>query len=124
MPKVRILSLTLVLLTLAGWGHSASADSDPPIDKKSTHQRAGPDWWSLQPIRRAAVPEPVDNDWRGNPIDCFIKAKLEQSNLSPSQPADPRTFIRRVTLDLTGLLPTPEEVALYLKDAAAGAKAA
>src|SRR5581483_7488377 len=52
----------------------------------------------------------------GNPIDSFIRAKLEAQGLKPSPEADRATLIRRVTLDLTGLLPTPREVEDFLKD--------
>jgi hypothetical protein len=82
---------------------------------KSEEKRAGLDWWSLQPIRRPAVPtagaspaaRPI------NPVDAFILAKLQAKGLTFSREADRRTYIRRVTVDLTGLLPTPEEVTAF-----------
>jgi hypothetical protein len=78
--------------------------------------RAGPDWWSLQPIRRPAPPAVKDKDWVRNPIDAFILAKLEEKNLSPAPEADRRTLCRRVTFDLTGLPPTPEEIDAFIQD--------
>jgi len=66
--------------------------------------------WAYQPVQRYHVPAGQ------NPIDFFIQTKLAQEGLRPSPEADPRTLIRRVTLDLTGLPPTPEEVAAFLKD--------
>ncbi|MBI3693263.1 MAG: DUF1549 domain-containing protein, partial [Acidobacteria bacterium] len=67
--------------------------------------------WAYQPIRRLDVPE------RGrNPVDAFIQSRLAREGLEPSPEADRRTLIRRVTLDLTGLPPTPEEVDAFLKD--------
>src|SRR5262245_19100741 len=67
-------------------------------------------WWSFQPIERPKVPE------NRNPIDYFILAKLSDQGLSLSPEADRRTLIRRVTLDLTGLPPTPEEVEAFVND--------
>jgi hypothetical protein len=66
--------------------------------------RAGKDWWSLQPIRTNA----------GSSIDALILAKLEEKGLKFSAPADRRTLIRRVTFDLTGLPPTPEDVEAFV----------
>jgi hypothetical protein len=66
--------------------------------------------WAFQPIKSPAVPT------IGNPIDAFIRAKLQSENLKPSAEADKRTLIRRVTFDLTGLPPTPEEVQAFLDD--------
>ncbi len=51
-----------------------------------------------------------------NPIDAFVFSKLQEKGLKPNQEADPRTLLRRVSLDLTGLPPTPEEVAAFLND--------
>ncbi len=73
------------------------------------------DWWSLQPIRRPPVPD-IDDDWRRTDIDAFILAKLRDQGLSHSGPADRRTLIRRLTYDLIGLPPTPEEVEAFLHD--------
>jgi hypothetical protein len=66
--------------------------------------------WAYQPIRRPEAPG------QGNPIDAFIAARLNAAGLHPSAEADRRTLIRRVTLDLTGLPPTPEEIAAFEKD--------
>src|SRR5689334_3572128 len=64
--------------------------------------------WSYSPVTRPPVP--VKNGRAGqNPIDAFIQARLTQEGLKPSPEADRRTLIRRVTLDLTGLAPTPAE---------------
>jgi Protein of unknown function (DUF1553)/Protein of unknown function (DUF1549)/Planctomycete cytochrome C/F5/8 type C domain len=89
-------------------------------DKAETG-RAGLDWWSLQPIRRPTLPVVKDRQWGHNPIDAFILAGLEVKGLSPAPAADRRTLIRRVTFDLIGLPPTPEEIDTFLKDAGADA---
>src|SRR5206468_2064376 len=66
---------------------------------------------------RPAIPHNTGGDPRvKNPIDGFILAKLDQEGLQPSAEADKPTLIRRVTLDLTGLLPTPEEVRAFIND--------
>ena len=70
--------------------------------------------WAFQPIR-IPNPPPVNHD-AASPIDRFILKKLENSGLSLSPAADPRTLIRRVTYDLTGLPPTPDEVDAFVKD--------
>jgi hypothetical protein len=66
--------------------------------------------WAYQPIREPEVPG------SGNPIDAFIAARLAAAGLPVSPEADRRTLIRRVTLDLTGLPPTPAEIAAFEKD--------
>ncbi len=66
--------------------------------------------WSLISPKRPATPQAADASWVRNPIDAFIYAKLKANELSPSPEADRVTLVRRVTLDLTGLPPTPEEV--------------
>jgi hypothetical protein len=73
--------------------------------------------WSLTPVTRPAAPAVRDPAWARNPIDAFVLAKLEEKGLAPSPAADARTLIRRVTFDLTGLPPTPEEVGAFLADA-------
>ncbi|GIW82160.1 MAG: hypothetical protein KatS3mg105_3967 [Gemmatales bacterium] len=77
--------------------------------------------WAYLPIKKPPVPQVKDESWPKNPIDYFILARLEKEGLRPSPEADRRTLIRRVTLDLTGLPPTPEEVKAFLEDASAKA---
>ncbi len=72
--------------------------------------------WSFIPPKRPAAPEVKHADRVRNPIDTFVFVRLEREGLSPSAEADRRTLIRRVTLDLTGLLPTSAEVDAFVKD--------
>jgi hypothetical protein len=72
--------------------------------------------WSLEPPVRAPIPVVKDRAWPRNAIDSFVLARLERDGLEPSPEAPKRTLIRRVTLDLTGLPPTPEEVNAFLED--------
>lgn len=78
--------------------------------------RTGKAHWSFQPVRRPAIPKVRTQAWVKTPIDAFILAKLEAKGLSPAPPADPRTLIRRVTFDLTGMPPTPEEVDAFVRE--------
>ena len=72
--------------------------------------------WAFEKPVRAAVPPVKVAGWAQNPIDAFVLARLNKEGLHPSPEADKRTLIRRVTLDLTGLLPTPEEVNAFVAD--------
>jgi mono/diheme cytochrome c family protein len=71
--------------------------------------------WSLQPLGEPAPPAVKNADWAANGIDRFILAKLEAQGFRPAPPADPRTLLRRVHFDLTGLPPTPEEVEDFVR---------
>jgi hypothetical protein len=72
--------------------------------------------WAFEKPVRAAVPQVQTVGWAKTPIDAFILRRLAKEGLRPSPEADKRTLIRRVTLDLTGLLPTPEEVNQFVQD--------
>jgi len=72
--------------------------------------------WSFVPPARPELPPVKDEAWVRNPIDAFILARLEKEGLKPSPQAGREKLIRRVTLDLTGLPPTPEEVDEFLAD--------
>jgi len=72
--------------------------------------------WSFVPPRRGGPPSTTQQDWPRNAIDHFTLARLEEAKLSPSPPANRETLIRRVTLDLTGLPPTPEQVDAFIGD--------
>jgi len=77
-------------------------------------------WAFVKPVR-PVVPTVKQTAWPKNSIDRFILAKLEEKGLKPSPEADKRTLIRRVTLDITGLPPTPQEVNNFLADHSANA---
>ena len=80
-----------------------------------------PSHWAFQPIRRPTLPLVRNKAWVSNPIDRFVLARLEKENITPSPEADKSTLLRRLSLDLTGLLPTPEEVEAFLSDTTPGA---
>jgi hypothetical protein len=68
--------------------------------------------WSFEPLAKTTPPA----SWQGNPIDYFINTSLTKLDVSPSPAADRDTLIRRLSLDLTGLLPTPEETKAFVND--------
>lgn len=72
-------------------------------------------WWAFQPVQRPAVPK-ADTARVRTPVDAFLLAKLGESGLGFAPEADRRALIRRLSLDLTGLLPTPEETEAFVAD--------
>ena len=98
-------------------------DADPLTDEQIETVRLwidqGAEWeshWAFIPPERAAVPPVSDPEWVRNPIDNFVLARLDAEGLGPSAEADRATLLRRVTLDLTGLPPTPDDLAAFLND--------
>jgi cytochrome c553 len=73
-------------------------------------------FWSFQPVKATEPPSAKDAAWNGSPIDRFLQVKRETLSLKPVGLADKRVLIRRVTFDLTGLPPTPEEIDAFLAD--------
>ncbi len=71
--------------------------------------------WAFEPVKKVEPPR-EDSGWSANPIDRFLRAAQRERGLSPVGPADKRILIRRVTFDLLGLPPTPEEVDAFLAD--------
>lgn len=102
-----------------------TAGADWPEDLVLTEPQVDNfDWWSLHPLTRPAVPAftaAEDSQWVQSPVDGFVLSKLREQHLSPSPQADRQTLIRRLSYDLTGLPPSPEEVERFLADDAADA---
>jgi mono/diheme cytochrome c family protein len=78
--------------------------------------KKGQKHWSFQPVVRPELPAVKNGGWIRNPIDAFILGRLEREGLTPSPEADRVTLIRRLSLDLLGLLPSVEEVDVFLAD--------
>ncbi len=76
--------------------------------------------WAFRPVTRPALPR-VPGARPSHPVDAFVRDRLARQGIRPSPPADRATLLRRVTLDLTGLPPTPEEVEGFLADRGPGA---
>ena len=109
-------SLTLPILA-AGVGPAAA--DQPQVEESAEFTEAERNHWSFHPVSTLDVPrfeESSDRQWADSPIDAFILAKLKDASLDPSPPADRATLIRRLTFDLTGLPPTPKDVAAFQAD--------
>ena len=109
--RANVRSALIVALGLLAGGLAWSGPADQP---------RGEVWWSLKPVVKPAVParSGTHAGWARNPIDHFILAKLREKGLTPAPPADRRTLLRRVTFDLIGLPPTPEEIDAFVRDPA------
>jgi len=92
---------------------AAPATALPEYKITDEHRR----FWSFRPVDKGVEPPPVRLEgWPANPIDRFVLAGLERQGLGPAPAADRATLIRRATFDLSGLPPTPEEVAAFVAD--------
>ena len=100
----------LVILTLLL--SSMPAYAEKPITAEDREH------WAFVPPKRPEVPEVRDRGWVRTPIDAFILARLEREGLRPAPEADKGTLLRRLSFDLTGLPPTPEELDAFLTDPA------
>jgi len=83
----------------------------PPFDVEQARQ-----FWAFQPVRRPELPVVSHPEFVASPIDAFILARLEERGLTANPPAPKVALIRRATFDLTGLPPSPEEIAAFLTD--------
>lgn len=104
------------IAVLKGWvAAGAPWPSGRTLDlyERTTDVRGGRDWWSLQPVRRPAVPATPGSQ---NPIDSFIARSLQQAGLEPAPPADRATLIRRAYEDLWGLPAPAEEIEAFIAD--------
>jgi hypothetical protein len=101
-------------------GESAAS----PADKKEIDFTEARKHWSFAPPQKHNAPAVKQQDWVKRPLDAFVLKGIEAANLSPSMPAEKRTWLRRVTYDLVGLPPTPEDVQAFLADESPEAKSA
>ncbi len=100
-------------------GRDDDALTDAEVETLRLWIDQGAEWeshWAFIPPERPALPPVADSEWPRNPIDSFVRARLEQEGRTPSPEADLLTLIRRVTLDLTGLPPTQAEIAAVFSD--------
>ncbi len=109
------------------WGEAttAQADTQAPGDKANATYLGYKEWvitdemrqwWAFKKPVRHPAPEVSDSRWSANPIDRFVRTAMVANGLTPAPQADRITLIRRVYLDLTGLLPAPEEVDAFVND--------
>ena len=112
---------TFIVVCIVGSLSSAVSSEEVPNDHAYTEPpitESDRDHWSLKPRQPVEVSATSVKQWQRNPIDAFIAIELETRGLTPQPEADRRTLIRRVSLNLTGLPPTPDEVAAFIGDEA------
>lgn len=95
----------------AGSGKSSATAGEPAF-----YERIKKEHWAYQPIANPNPPVTRNQSWSGHPVDRFVLAGLEKAGLQPAADADRRTLIRRLSLVLTGLPPSPLEVDLFERD--------
>jgi len=106
------LALVISLIT------QSSQASDPPLPDTNTDTDTDT-WWSLRPLASPGVPvaaATLHSGWQRTPVDAFIARSHQRLGLTPSNPASRRTLVRRATIDLHGLPPTPDQVTAFLED--------
>lgn len=106
------------IATLRAW-IDAGADWPEATARPTAAQRLS--HWSFQPVALPELPTVAGAAWVENAIDRFVLARLEAAGVAPSDQADRATLLRRVSFDLTGLPPTPEEVDAFVADTQPGA---
>ncbi len=101
------------------WVQMGAPDPRDGRVKIATQQdtAAAKDWWAWQPPKSQPAPVVKDTAWPRNDIDRYLLSALEEKGLKPVGDADKLTLLRRVTFDLTGLPPTPQEVTAFCADA-------
>jgi hypothetical protein len=117
LPAHEIAALTRWVQLGLPWPEAGPARPDSSF-RITDEQR---NFWSFRPVKAPPVPAVKAADWCRTSVDRFLLARLEARGLRPVADADKRTLIRRVTFDLTGLPPTPEDVADFLSDTRPGA---
>ena len=114
MKRVLLVLPLLNLMLSPLWANDSSTSGErytlrATINKNSTH-------WSFKPVTKPDIPTLQTPSWARNAIDHFVLSKLESTGIRPSSEADKETLIRRLSLDLLGLLPAPAEVDSFLRD--------
>jgi mono/diheme cytochrome c family protein len=101
---------------LEAWVKMGAPDPRTGAPTAAPAAAAAKNHWAFQKPKEPAIPAVKKSGWVRSPVDTFVLAKLEVKGLSPAPQADKRTLIRRATFDLTGLPPTPDEVAAFESD--------
>lgn len=91
-------------------------DEELPVISRGIDIEEGRQFWSFRQVSDPALPEVKDRSWPLDPIDHFVLAKQESAGIRPVADADRYAWLRRVTLDLTGLPPTPGEIEAFVND--------
>lgn len=115
----------------AVWPNAPAATKESPLSPTSdiaAFSEEQKHFWSFQRVGRPALPQlkldsSSESSWVSNPIDAFVFDKLAQAKLKPSLPAERRTWLRRIYLDLIGIPPSPEETESFMQDKAVDSEA-
>lgn len=113
--SIPLLAALLLLLTAFATGFAEEPPTTTAIEEPALDE-SDREYWAYQRVVRPAIPELEDDQWSKNAIDKFVLAKLREQQLQPVEFADRLTLLRRVTYNLTGLPPTPEEIVNFLSD--------
>jgi mono/diheme cytochrome c family protein len=118
LPQAQIAILSQWVQKGAPWPQGVKVvqrTGPPPVDDQARQ------FWSFRPVTRPRVPEVHNSAWVRTTIDAFILARLETAQLSPAPPAGKTSLLRRISYDLIGLPPTPDEVRAFLADTSSNA---
>ncbi len=118
---MRAIIIQLILFGSCVAGGMAAEVPSPHKPGAYPAPKQSSDHWAFAARRDPKPPAVKDTAWAAHPIDRFIKSRLEREGVSVAAPADRPTLIRRVTYDLIGLPPTPEEIDAFMRDASAHA---
>ncbi len=116
LPDADIATLTEWVKLGAPWPEESGGNG--PTLRKSRGKITDEDrsYWAFQPVKKTVAPEIENDGWSRGSIDRFLLAKMIPEGLRPAAEADKATLIRRVTFDMLGLPPSPEEVATFVND--------
>jgi mono/diheme cytochrome c family protein len=123
LPEEQIATIVKWVKLGAPWPDDGNAPP-PAIGKTYDWPVLRESHWAWKPVQRAPLPKVANAKWPQNEIDRFVLAKLEAAGLEPSPPAEAGVLIRRLSLDLIGLPPTPEQIERFVRAAKKNRKAA
>src|SRR5688572_11642292 len=121
LPASDIEALTEWIKAGAVWPSVTASAPAPAVAHERIITAEQKAFWAFRPLATGAPPAITRADWPRTDIDRFILARLEKEGLAPVAAADKLTLLRRATLNLTGLPPTPDEIDAFLKDQSASA---
>lgn len=117
-PRTGLFCLTLVCSAIWIAGANGASTTDGAKDPFTPTQRK---YWAFQPVKRSAPPPVRNTSWIATDVDRFVVGKLEAKGLKPAPPADRVTLLRRLSFDLIGLPPTPDEIDAFVADSSPNA---
>ena len=114
LPEDEVAALTAWVAGGAVWPETAAPLRAPGLTITDDDRS----WWAFRPLEPVEPPHVADDHWSAGPIDQFVLARLQDAGIAPAPQASPETLIRRLSFDMLGLPPTPEEVEVFLQDVA------